>query len=125
MATIKAISLKQPWAHMIRVGEKTIETRRWYTSHRGPLLICSSKRPKLPGIRCGYALAICDLVVCRVMMLADREAACCNWYPGAFAWVLGNLQPIEPFPVTGRLRLFKVTVPDELLAEAMDGKART
>lgn len=42
---MKALSVKQPWAELIASGVKTIETRTWYTSYRGPLLICSSKRP--------------------------------------------------------------------------------
>lgn len=122
MTTIKAMSVKQPWANMIREGEKTIETRRWCTSHRGPLLICSSKQPRIRPA--GYALAVCNLVDCRVMTEADEDAACCRIYPGAFAWVLADVRPTMLFPVTGRLRLFKVTVPDALLAEVMDDKAR-
>jgi hypothetical protein len=41
---MKALSLWQPWASLIPLGVKTIETRSWSTSYRGPLLICSAKR---------------------------------------------------------------------------------
>lgn len=41
---IKAISLWEPWASLMRCGAKTIETRSWYTAYRGPLLICGAKR---------------------------------------------------------------------------------
>jgi activating signal cointegrator 1 len=37
--TIKALTIYQPWASLIALGEKKIETREWYTPHRGPLAI--------------------------------------------------------------------------------------
>jgi hypothetical protein len=41
---IKAVSLWEPWASLMRTGAKTIETRSWFTSYRGPLLICAAKK---------------------------------------------------------------------------------
>lgn len=41
---MKAISLWQPWASLMAYGEKTIETRSWSTTHRGPLAIHAAKR---------------------------------------------------------------------------------
>ena len=38
------LSLLQPWATLIVMGIKTIETRRWQTAHRGPMLIHASQR---------------------------------------------------------------------------------
>ena len=35
----KVLSLWQPWASLLVMGHKLIETRGWDTSHRGPLLI--------------------------------------------------------------------------------------
>ena len=40
---MKALSLWQPWASAIAVGAKLIETRRWQTSYRGPILIHAAK----------------------------------------------------------------------------------
>ena len=40
---MKALSLLQPWASLVLIGVKEIETRSWSTSYRGPLLIHSSK----------------------------------------------------------------------------------
>lgn len=40
---MKALSLLQPWATLLAYGEKGIETRDWYTSHRGWLAIHASK----------------------------------------------------------------------------------
>jgi activating signal cointegrator 1 len=40
---MKVISLHQPWATLIAIGAKRIETRSWNTSYRGPLAIHASK----------------------------------------------------------------------------------
>ena len=41
---MKAISLWQPWASLVVLGAKKIETRSWYTSYRGPLVIKAAKK---------------------------------------------------------------------------------
>jgi hypothetical protein len=40
---MKAITLTQPWATLVAIGKKTIETRSWSTSYRGPLAIHAAK----------------------------------------------------------------------------------
>lgn len=40
---MKALSLTQPWATLIAIGAKCIETRSWGTAFRGPLAIHASK----------------------------------------------------------------------------------
>src|SRR5205085_11846598 len=40
---LKALSLLQPWATLVIIGAKTIETRSWSTSYRGTLMIHASK----------------------------------------------------------------------------------
>ena len=40
---MKAISLHEPWASLIRTGAKRWETRPWRTHYRGKLLICAAK----------------------------------------------------------------------------------
>jgi hypothetical protein len=42
--TIKAISLYQPWATLVAIGAKKIETRSWSTNYRGPLAIHAAKK---------------------------------------------------------------------------------
>jgi hypothetical protein len=44
--TIKALSLHQPWSSLVAIGAKRYETRSWAISHRGELLICSTKNFK-------------------------------------------------------------------------------
>lgn len=41
---MKAISLWQPWATLMAIGTKKIETRPWGTSYRGPLAIHAAKK---------------------------------------------------------------------------------
>lgn len=40
---MKALSLWQPWATLIALGAKKIETRSWKTDYRGPLAIHAAK----------------------------------------------------------------------------------
>lgn len=40
---MKAITLHQPWATLMAIGAKRIETRSWSTQHRGPLAIHAAK----------------------------------------------------------------------------------
>lgn len=41
---MKVISIIQPWATLIALGEKKFETRSWATKHRGEIAIHSSKK---------------------------------------------------------------------------------
>ncbi len=41
---MKAISILQPWASLVALGHKKIETRSWNTKYRGELLIHASKK---------------------------------------------------------------------------------
>ena len=41
---MKAVSLIQPWATLVAIGAKRIETRGWSTPHRGALAIHVSKK---------------------------------------------------------------------------------
>lgn len=41
---MKTLSLWQPWASLVALGIKTIETRSWSTKYRGPLAIHAARR---------------------------------------------------------------------------------
>ena len=41
---MKALTVMQPWATLVALGAKRIETRSWSTSYRGPLAIHASGR---------------------------------------------------------------------------------
>lgn len=81
---MKFLTLHQPWAALIAVGDKTIETRSWSTRYRGPLAIHAGKtkadftepvwqhclaepggallRDELRPLALGALVAVCDLV---------------------------------------------------------------
>ena len=40
---MKALTLYQPWATLVAIGAKRIETRSWKTNYRGPLAIHAGK----------------------------------------------------------------------------------
>ena len=42
---MKAITLHQPWAQLVAIGAKTIETRSWSTNYRGQLAIHAAVKP--------------------------------------------------------------------------------
>ena len=117
---MKALSLREPYATLIRNGEKTLETRKWTTSYRGDLLICASKNVDRAAmwrlrslidyedIKPGKAVCIVTLDDCRPMTAHDEKDACCPLYDRANAWILTELRQIVPFPVKGHLGLFEV-----------------
>lgn len=127
---MKALSLKQPYAELIRNGSKIIETRKWKTNYRGDLLICSSLSKHDGGVKYkdfvqsmklldyyaknnieinyGYAICVVKLVDVKPMKKEDEKSACCSLYDGAYSWFLEDLRQIEQFPVKGQLSLFDV-----------------
>lgn len=40
---MRALSLTQPWATLVAIGAKRIETRTWPTTYRGPVVIHAAK----------------------------------------------------------------------------------
>lgn len=122
---MRAFTLLQPFASMV-AGQipgwlKSIETRTWPTSYRGPLLICAGKAdwpcprgydgPPVPELPHGVAICVVDVVGCRRMRPADAEAACCDWHVGLWAWELANVRACTPFRVRGQQGIFGVEPP--------------
>ncbi len=104
---MKAISVKQPWANMIRDTVKTIEVRTWRTTYRGPLLIVSSKRPAIEPA--GQAIALVSIYDCRKMEPDDDiYTGGIMFDPSMYSWMLHNIMRIDPFPVTGKLGIYEV-----------------
>lgn len=48
---MKAITLYQPWATLMAMGAKKIETRGWSTSYRGPLAIHAGRDKRFIDMR--------------------------------------------------------------------------
>lgn len=109
---MKAISIQQPFAHWILVGEKEYEYRTWSTDHRGDLLICSSANPKIEDTIPGHALCIVNVTdVIQVtkknyLELGLDEAPATG--EKLFAWKLEDVRVVNPFPVKGKLNFYYV-----------------
>jgi len=130
---MKALSVRQPWAHEITIGEKTLEFRTWNTKHRGELLICASSRD--PGLwidididgkaadplplPCGVMMCVVNLVNVRPMTRADAKEYGIEFNPVMLAWELEGARPVLPEPITGKLNLFEVK--DSLIVDMPEG----
>ena len=131
---MKALSLTQPWATLVASGRKQIETRSWSTRYRGPLFIHAAKT--FPGYAKTFACEVygnpalipympLGALVARVYLLDVRtteymstritteERRYGDYTPGRFAWIISNIESIEPLPCKGALGLWEV--PEELL----------
>lgn len=116
---MKAISIRNPYAHFILCGEKNIECRTWQTDYRGDILICSSANPKVKNTICGHALCIARLDSIEPFKKEHLDGACMGAMPDrkAFAWHLTDIRVIKPFPVKGKLNFFNV---DDSMIEILD-----
>lgn len=127
---MKAITLLQPWASLVVMGYKTVETRSWTTAYRGRLLIHAGKgkggrllcerpsiRPHIPdfgalpfGAIIGEA-ELFDIVRVPADENMDRKSLEENAFgPAAvrYSWLLRNAVLYdEPIPATGRLGLWE------------------
>ena len=107
---MKAISIRNPYAHFILCDEKIVECRSWQTDYRGDILICSSANPKVKDTICGYALCVARLDSIEPFKKEHLEAACMGDMPEGknYAWHLTNVRAIKPFAVKGKLNFFEV-----------------
>jgi hypothetical protein len=140
---MKAITIIQPWASLIALGEKQYETRSWATSYRGPIAIHAGRRTKqaetfieelvddLPDPFYNYGLyspddfpfgaivAIAELVDCyrtesKRPYIDDQERRLGDWSPGRWAWELRVTKEFYlPPPAKGAQGLWDV--PAEIL----------
>lgn len=118
---MKAVTLWQPWASLIVVGAKRIETRNWATRYRGEIAIHAAQKwnRELMAIaaecRCwtgdpgllplGAVVATARLTDCLptespelAHILTEQEVRLGDYSAGRFAWVLEDVQPL-PVPV--------------------------
>jgi len=122
---MKALTIIEPWASLIAVGAKKIETRSWRTNYRGPLAIHAGKtnRPEflilawqepfysalkplhvnghraIIGYHFGCVIAIAQLVDC-VEVRADNvppgpERYFGDYRRGRYMWILRDVKRLE------------------------------
>jgi hypothetical protein len=126
----KAITIQQPDAWGVVVGQKRFENRSWETKHRGTLWIHAAKtRSNVSGTQpehwcdtytdmpetwdeCGFGVVIgcVDLIRCipnRQALKEFNNDQHINDEDDCWVFVLGNpRQLIEPIPYTGQLGLW-------------------
>lgn len=115
---MKALTLTQPWASLVAIGAKRIETRGWRTAHRGPLAIHAAKGfPKWAKETCaepafaaelgrdrlpvGAVIATCRLISCMPtrelqenrLIQVDPEARCDDFLLGEEERAFGDYSP--------------------------------
>ncbi len=116
---MKALSVRNPFAHLIMCGEKEFEFRTWRTDYRGDLLICSSANPKIKDTISGHALVIVRLNdIIEITKKNYKEFDFDEKPEGKmYAWQLTEGRVVKPFPVKGKLNFFEV---DDNLIEILD-----
>lgn len=126
---MKALTICQPYAHLIASGRKTCENRTWPTNYRGPLYIHAGKSRQWLhpdengedyGIRArdmafGAVIAVCDLVACInidsklirewATKMTDEQRV---HVEGPYCWILANVASIGPWPWRGAQGLFEI-----------------
>ena len=129
---IKALTISQPYATLIAIGAKRIETRSWRTRYRGKIAIHAGQDRKfLPLMnevdqikqalarRCFYRekdlqfgriIAIANLVDCVHFdgnhFYGMPETAFGDFTPLRFGFILEDVKQIEPVAVKGMQRLW-------------------
>jgi hypothetical protein len=136
---IRGLTLTQPWATLVALGEKQIETRSWNTKYRGLVAIHAAKTfprwakelaesdpyfvttlGKYPVTRVplGAIIAIVRIVsVCRTQdtFVGAKETAFGDYGADRWAWTLRERVAFdEPIPCKGMLGLW--ALPPEALA---------
>lgn len=127
---MKVLTIKEPFATLIKNNIKYIETRSWKTNYRGELYIQAglakitkeikerkelSKLYNENDLKYGYIICKCNLVDCIYMteefILQEKENNYNNFISGKYkvgryAWILENIEPVEPIKVKGQLGIW-------------------
>jgi hypothetical protein len=115
---MKALSIRQPWAHLIVHGNKRVENREWQTSYRGPLLIHAAMRKPSPdelalierdfGVTLDADALRYGAIIGRCALVDVITASQLPWFCGPYGFVLDNVKPINPIRYRGQRGLFLV-----------------
>lgn len=124
---MKVLSIREPYATLIKDEIKYIETRSWKTNYRGKILIhsCKGKYPiknkvkhlvDSEKLKYGYILCEAELVDC---IYIDKKYAdviknedlnnflCGDYTEGRYAWILKNIKLLKnPIEIGGQLGLW-------------------
>jgi hypothetical protein len=124
---MKALSIRQPWAHLIVHAGKDIENRDWFTRLRGRILVHAAKgmtRDEYADVRefcdrSGNAIVPDFDALQRGGVIGSVEIVDCvehsesRWFFGRYGFVLRDPRPLPFIPYKGSLGFFEV--PDHLI----------
>ncbi len=127
---MKVLSLIEPYATLIKIGKKKIETRSFKTNYRGELYIHASST-KIPkewknnkklmnlindiDLNFGYIICKCNLIDCVYMdnnflnrIKNDKTEFICGDYKlGRYAWILEDIEVLDnPIYAKGKLGIW-------------------
>jgi hypothetical protein len=124
---MKALTICQPFARLIVVGEKRVENRTWPTGYRGWLAIHAGKSLKwlrgekpTPDMAFGAVVGLAKLVDCLDFhdIVNSRHDEKYPWLKrhehmeGPWCWILSDVVRLnEPVPYRGQLGLFDISLP--------------
>lgn len=127
---MKVLSIREPYASLIKYGIKNIETRSWKTNYRGEIYIhsCMGKykireeiKHLVPNdLMYGYIICRAKLVDCIYMDLEYIENEkksnvdnfiCGHYEVGRYAWILSDIEILsEPIFVKGQLGIWNYEI---------------
>lgn len=138
---MRCLTIRQPWATLVALGEKEFETRSWSTGYRGELAIhagqkidkaiCRQEPFKSVLLKHGYTdnnlpagviIAVGQLKECYEVTghsdgagwLSGNEQEFGDYTEGRFAWRLEKMIPLKhPIPAKGRLGFWEYPVKEE------------
>ncbi len=127
---MKVLTIKEPFATLIKNKVKYIETRSWKTNYRGELYIQAGVAKIRKDVRerkglselyndddlnYGNIICKCNLVDCVYMteeFINNEKNKNINnfisghYEVGRYAWILDNIEPIKPIKVKGQLGIW-------------------
>lgn len=106
---MKALTICQPYAHLIAIGEKPIENRTWETPYRGPLAIHAGRSRdwmdagdalRYPDLVFGAVVAVARLVACLSIARASWPAPFQDLLEhehanGPWCWILADVRRLK------------------------------
>lgn len=131
---MKALSLKQPWAHAILYFGKDVENRGWSTKHRGLLVVHAAKTVDQLAVEILRDMKVNGeplptQLPTGVLLGTVRVVGCVSnsrsWWAerGAWHWKLSDPRPFdESMPWRGLPGLFDV--PDDVLTALVTSYGR-
>ncbi len=118
LESLRALSVRQPYAWLIVNGFKDIENRSWRTNHRGPLLIHASQNDEyFNDDNCDQIESETGIVIPQKLdmggIVGVVDIADCVqkhnslWFGGPWGWVLANARQLPFRECKGAVSLFK------------------